>query len=72
MVPIHEAYYSNLNGRLNNMFLHAEYEFNELALAMNVPIAGSFNPVEFNLHHRDFYDRFHCSKGALKRIYKLN
>ena len=72
MVPFHDAYFANLNLRMDNIFVKAERKFKSLGAESGATVIGGFNPADFSLHRRDFYDRFHCSKDALKRICKLN
>jgi hypothetical protein len=71
MVPYHPDYYKEINRKTGNLLPRSEKMYRELAYNLKAPIAGSLNPATYNLDGSYFYDRWHCNKDALQRIFQL-
>ena len=69
MLPFHKEYYNAVNVSHKNLFYTYDSLFRNLASERHIMIYGSFDPSKFNITERQFYDMYHCSKEAIKKIY---
>ncbi|HQQ96787.1 MAG TPA: hypothetical protein PLX35_05960 [Cyclobacteriaceae bacterium] len=69
MVPYHPAYYAGINRNSDNALVRAEDLFREMAEGNHIEILGSLNPDKVHVTGHDFYDRWHCNKIAIGRLF---
>jgi hypothetical protein len=67
MLPVHPAFYREAN-KNNDNFNSTESLFKEIAKKKGIPVIGSFNAQTYELTGSEFYDMYHCSKDAIKKI----
>lgn len=69
MLPVHKAYYNAVNKQQNSIFNMYEAFYTKLANENKLKIWGSFSAEKMGLCNADFYDTYHCSGDAIKKIY---
>ena len=69
MIPFHPFYYTTLNSYHKNELIEYEKFYINFASKKGIKILGSFNPSKYGLINSNFYDAFHPSKQAIKKIF---
>jgi hypothetical protein len=69
MLPFHKEYYTAVNASHKNLFYTYDSLFRSLAKIRQIPIYGSFDPAMYHIGQSQFYDMYHCSKDAIKKVY---
>jgi hypothetical protein len=69
MLPFHPAYFEVANKKQNNVFNRYEKLFASFAAENELPLRGSFSPAKCNVGQSVFYDPYHCSGDAVKKIF---
>jgi hypothetical protein len=70
MLPFHPNYYTTVNNNQENIFNEYEMLYHKLAKQYNLKVVGSFSAQKEKLWHADFYDTYHCSGSAIKKIFE--
>jgi hypothetical protein len=68
-LPYHFAYYAAVNKKQDNLFNHYDTIYNQIAVERQLTITGSFDATRYHMNGSDFYDMYHCSKEAIKKIF---
>ena len=68
ILPLHHDYYLNVNARQVDIFNVYSTIFRNIATDNKIVVKGGFNADDFNLGRLQFYDMYHCSKEAIKKI----
>ncbi|MHA4808309.1 hypothetical protein ACX0G9_09375 [Flavitalea flava] len=68
MLPFHPEFYAGVNTYHQHLFLTYESYFRDLAAKHQLPITGSFDASVYGLDESCFYDLYHCSKTAIKKV----
>lgn len=71
MLPFHPNFYDEVNRIQSNLFINYESLFNEFAKDQQVKIIGSFNSKKLGINNIYFYDPYHCSGAAIKKIFQI-
>ncbi|HEV2478861.1 MAG TPA: hypothetical protein VGS79_04330 [Puia sp.] len=69
MLPYHLQYYHMMNRRFNDMFQSYDKLFRNIAAKRNIPVEGGFDAARLGIPENEFYDSYHCSKEAIKKIF---
>jgi hypothetical protein len=69
LLPYHSIYFNTINQRQKGLFSLYEMLYNKVASDHGVKIIGSYNPQLNDINNRDFYDVYHCSEEAIKRVF---
>ena len=69
LLPYHPGYYAGANSRQDHVFDWYESFYRRLAADRHIGINGGFNAFAQQVFIREFYDMFHCSKDAVKRVF---
>jgi hypothetical protein len=72
MFPYHPEYYQTMNQRFENVFSSYDTLYRQFARAKGIPIRGGFDAVGLGIPMVEFYDSWHCSKDAVKKVYNQN
>jgi len=72
MTPYQPDFYAAINERQPMLFHRYEAFVRELGVKRNIPVIGGFDPINLNISNAQFYDMYHCSKDALKKIFNAN
>lgn len=68
MLPYHPVYFETTNKLQQNFFQASESFFINFARQRNIPVKGSFDARVNHISQSEFYDLYHCSKEAIKKI----
>jgi hypothetical protein len=68
ILPLHHDYYLNVVARQSDIFNVYSSIFRNIATDKKIALKGGFNADDFNLGRLQFYDMYHCSKEAIKKI----
>jgi hypothetical protein len=68
MLPFHPAFYRAVNEHQQNLFIWYDHFFRDLAAREDISVTGTFDPGRLNMRISDFYDMYHCSKEAIRKI----
>jgi hypothetical protein len=71
MLPYHPDYYSATNTGHQNIFEKYDQFYRKLAYSEGIPVIGNFNPFVLPVRRDEFYDMYHSSKGAIKKIFLI-
>lgn len=69
MMPYQVDYFNAVNSKSKKILYRVEARFIEMAADLSIPIFGSLDPYTLHLSNVDFYDRWHCNKEAVKKIF---
>ena len=69
MLPYHPNYYRMMDQRYPNMFNQYTRIFRQIALDRQLPIHGGFDANTLGIPLGQFYDSWHCSRAAIKKVY---
>jgi hypothetical protein len=69
MLPFHPQYYRKMDQRFPGMFNQYTRIFGQLALDRHIPIHGGFDANALGIPPSQFYDSWHCSRVAIKKVY---
>ncbi|HXD76383.1 MAG TPA: hypothetical protein VN616_01175 [Puia sp.] len=72
MLPYHKEYYLTMNERFGNVFNSYAALFRQFAREKSIPIRGGFDAVRLGIPENEFYDSWHCSREAIKKVYNQN
>ena len=72
MIPYHHEYYATMNKRFENVFSSYDSLYRQFAREKAIPIRGGFDAVRLGIPLDEFYDSWHCSKEAIKKVYNQN
>jgi hypothetical protein len=72
MLPYHHEYYETMNRRFGNVFYSYDTLYRQFARAKDIPIRGGFDAVGLGIPLDEFYDSWHCSRMAIKKVYNQN
>jgi hypothetical protein len=72
MLPYHHEYYQAMNQRFGNVFSSYDTLYRQFARAKTIPIRGGFDATGLGIPLDEFYDSWHCSKEAIKKVYNQN
>ena len=68
ILPFHFDYYVNANANQPGMFHNYDSIFRTVAAENKITLKGGFNAADFNIERSQFYDMYHCSKEAIKKV----
>jgi hypothetical protein len=68
MLPFHHDYYLSVNKNQSDLFYTYDAMFRDLAARNGIGVIGGFNGFDFNISRSQFYDMYHCSKEAIKKV----
>lgn len=69
LLPYHPGYYAGVNSRQEHVFDWYESFYRQLAADRHTSINGGFNALTQQVLPGEFYDMYHCSKDAVKRVF---
>jgi hypothetical protein len=72
MIPYHHEYYRAMNQRFERVFSSYDSLYRQFARTKGIPIRGGFDAVALGIPLDEFYDSWHCSKEAVKKVYNQN
>jgi hypothetical protein len=72
MLPYHREYYRAMNQRFGNVFGAYDTLYRQFARANDISVRGGFDAVGLGVPDDEFYDAWHCSKEAIKKVYNQN
>ncbi|HET6253702.1 MAG TPA: hypothetical protein VFE32_06500 [Puia sp.] len=72
MLPYHHEYYQAMNHRFGNVFSSYDTLYRQFAQAKAIPIYGGFDAIGLGIPLDEFYDSWHCSREAIKKVYNQN
>ena len=72
MLPYHPEYYRMMNHRFPGLFDQYTQVFRRLSRDRQIPIHGGFDANSLGVSEGEFYDAWHCSKEAIKKVYNQN
>jgi hypothetical protein len=72
MLPYHKEFYNSVNKKQNDLLKKYETFFVNFASQNRIPLIGSLSPLKCKLNNLDFYDPYHCSGNAIKKIVENN
>ena len=72
MLPYHIEFYNSVNKKQNNLLKKYETFFANLSKQNSLHIKGSFSSQNCDLNNSDFYDAYHISGNAIKKIVENN
>jgi hypothetical protein len=72
MLPYHHEYYQAMNRRFGNVFSSYDTLYRKFARAKAIQIHGGFDATGLGVPLDEFYDSWHCSKEAVKKVYNQN
>jgi hypothetical protein len=68
-IPYHHEYYETMNQRFGNVFSSYDTLYRQFARAKGIPVRGGFDAIRLGIPLDEFYDSWHCSREAIKKVY---
>jgi hypothetical protein len=69
MLPYHREYFRAMDQRFGDVFSSYDSFYRQFARSKAIQIRGGFDAVGLGIPESEFYDPWHCSGEAIKKVY---